>query len=120
MLPHFPQHVRNQRRIEILEWILIGGLIVGVGLVVYSGQLQTGLGSALAAIVSAITSACPKQRDGVMAKLRAKPNHKVISYKPLARRKLRNLLEHLREYLLSSGFKGRTDRMGLVMRGRGS
>ncbi len=59
MLPHFLRYVRNERGIETLEWILIGGLIVGIGLVVYSGQLQTGLGNALAAILSAITSGMP-------------------------------------------------------------
>lgn len=59
MVPHFLRYARDQRGIEMLEWTLIGGLIVGVGLVVYSGQLQTGIASALAAIVSAITSAMP-------------------------------------------------------------
>ncbi len=52
-------YLRNQRGIETLEWILIGGLITGVALVLYPGQLQAGLAGAITAIVNAITGAMP-------------------------------------------------------------
>lgn len=51
--------LRNQRGIETLEWILIGGLITGVALFLYPGVLQNGLSSAIGAIVAAITSNMP-------------------------------------------------------------
>jgi Flp pilus assembly pilin Flp len=54
-----PRYLRNQRGIETLEWILIGGLITGVAIVLYPGQLQTGLTNAITAIVAAITTAMP-------------------------------------------------------------
>lgn len=52
-------YLRDERGIETLEWILIGGLITGVALVLYPGALQTGLNTAISAIVSAITGAMP-------------------------------------------------------------
>jgi Flp pilus assembly pilin Flp len=53
------RYLRDHRGIETLEWILIGGLITGVGLVIYPGALQTGLTDAVGAIVAAITGAMP-------------------------------------------------------------
>lgn len=53
------RYLRDQQGIETLEWILIGGLITGVGLVLYPGVLQAGLTTALNAIVNAITGAMP-------------------------------------------------------------
>ena len=48
-------YLRSQQGIETLEWILIGGLITGVGLAVYPGVLQTGLTPAVTTITAAIT-----------------------------------------------------------------
>jgi Flp pilus assembly pilin Flp len=53
------RYLRDQQGIETLEWILIGGLITGVGLVIYPGALQAGLVGAVGAIVAAITGAMP-------------------------------------------------------------
>lgn len=50
-------YLRDQRGAETLEWILIGGLLVGVGIVLYPGALQTGLSAVITAIVAAITAA---------------------------------------------------------------
>jgi len=49
----------DQRGIETLEWILIGGLITGVAVVIYQGALQTGLTGAINSIVAAITGSMP-------------------------------------------------------------
>jgi len=50
-------YLRDQRGAETLEWILIGGLLVGVGIALYPGVLQTGLSAVITAIVAAITAA---------------------------------------------------------------
>ena len=50
-------YLRNERGIETLEWILIGGLITGVAIALYPGALQTGLTDAITSIVGAITGA---------------------------------------------------------------
>ncbi len=52
-------YLRNERGIETLEWLLIGGLITGVAIVLYPGALQLGLTTAIASIVTAITGAMP-------------------------------------------------------------
>ncbi len=52
-----PRYLRNERGIETLEWILIGGLITGVAIFLYPGVLQTGLNTALGTIVNAISGA---------------------------------------------------------------
>jgi Flp pilus assembly pilin Flp len=49
------RYLRDQRGIETLEWILIGALITAVALVLYPGQLQTGLSTVIGDIVTAIT-----------------------------------------------------------------
>lgn len=54
-----PRYLRNERGIETLEWLLIGGLITGVAIVLYPGALQLGLTTAIASIVTAITGAMP-------------------------------------------------------------
>ncbi len=54
-----PRYLRNERGIETLEWILIGGLITGVAIVLYPGALQLGLTTAIGSIVTAITGAMP-------------------------------------------------------------
>jgi len=53
------RYLRDHRGVETLEWILIGGLITGVGIVLYPGVLQTGLSNVIGAIVLAITNAMP-------------------------------------------------------------
>lgn len=53
------RYLRNQRGIETLEWILIGGLITIVALALYPGVLQPGLAGAIGQIVGAITGALP-------------------------------------------------------------
>ncbi len=52
-------YLRNERGIETLEWLLIGGLITGVAIVLYPGALQLGLTTAIGSIVTAITGAMP-------------------------------------------------------------
>ena len=49
----------DQQGVETLEWILIGGLITGVGIVLYPGVLQAGLSGVIGTIVTAITGAMP-------------------------------------------------------------
>ena len=49
--------LRDEHGIETLEWVLIGGLITAVALVVYPGTLQTSLVTAVTAIGAAITGA---------------------------------------------------------------
>jgi Flp pilus assembly pilin Flp len=53
------RYLRDHRGVETLEWILIGGLITGVGLVLYPGVLQGGLTTAITTITGAITGAIP-------------------------------------------------------------
>jgi Flp pilus assembly pilin Flp len=53
------RYLRDQQGVETLEWILIGGLITGVGIVLYPGVLLAGLTGVLGTIVAAITGAMP-------------------------------------------------------------
>jgi hypothetical protein len=53
------RYLRDRRGVETLEWILIGGLITGVGLVLYPGTLQGGLIGVIGTIVGAINGAMP-------------------------------------------------------------
>ena len=53
------RYLRDRRGVETLEWILIGGLITGVGLALYPGVLLPGLSGVLGVIVAAITGAMP-------------------------------------------------------------
>ncbi len=53
------RYLRDHRGVETLEWILIGGLITGVGLVLYPATLQPGLVGVIGTIVAAITGAMP-------------------------------------------------------------
>ncbi|MGH7268478.1 MAG: hypothetical protein ACREMB_26975 [Candidatus Rokuibacteriota bacterium] len=50
------RYLKDQRGIETLEWILIGGLVTAAGLIIYPGTLVPGLTGALTAIVAAITA----------------------------------------------------------------
>ena len=52
-------YLRDERGIETLEWILIGGLITGVAVAVYNTTLLGGLTTAVTSIVNAITAAMP-------------------------------------------------------------
>jgi Flp pilus assembly pilin Flp len=52
-------YLKDQQGVETLEWILIGGLITGVGIALYPGVLQAGLTGVLGTIVTAITGAMP-------------------------------------------------------------
>jgi Flp pilus assembly pilin Flp len=52
-------YLQDQQGVETLEWILIGGLITGVGIVLYPGVLQAGLSGVITTIVAAITGAMP-------------------------------------------------------------
>ena len=51
--------IRDERGLETLEWILIGGLITGVALAVYPGALLGTLTGAVAAVGGAITGSLP-------------------------------------------------------------
>jgi Flp pilus assembly pilin Flp len=53
------RYLRDQQGVETLEWILIGGLITGVGIFLYPGVLQAGLSGVITTIVAAITGAMP-------------------------------------------------------------
>ena len=52
-------YLRDQQGVETLEWILIGGLITGVGIVLYPGVLAGGPDGVIGTIVGAITGAMP-------------------------------------------------------------
>ena len=54
-MKHLISYLRGQKGVETLEWILIGGLITGVGIVLYPGTLQAGLTGVINGIVAAIT-----------------------------------------------------------------
>jgi len=49
--------LRDDRGIETLEWVLIGGLITAMALVVYSGSLQGNLVTAVTSVGAAIAGA---------------------------------------------------------------
>ena len=49
-------YLKNEKGIETLEWILIGGLITAVAVVVYPGTLQPVLVAAVNAVGAAITA----------------------------------------------------------------
>ena len=49
------QILRDQRGIESFEWILVGGLIVGVAIALFQGVLEAPLTDAVTAIVGTIT-----------------------------------------------------------------
>ena len=51
------RYLRDHRGVETLEWILIGGLITGVAIILYPGTLQAGLTGVINSIVNAITQA---------------------------------------------------------------
>ena len=51
------RYLRDQRGVETLEWILIGGLIVGVGIFLYPGVLQIALTATLGIITTRIDTA---------------------------------------------------------------
>jgi Flp pilus assembly pilin Flp len=53
------RYLRDQQGVETLEWILIGGLITGVGIVLYPGVLEGGLTNVLNGIVATITAQMP-------------------------------------------------------------
>ena len=50
-------YLRDHRGVETLEWILIGGLITGVGIILYPGVLQPALNGTISIITSTINSA---------------------------------------------------------------
>ncbi len=49
--------LREKRGAETLEWILIGGLLVGVGIALYPGVLQPALTGTLGVITGAVNAA---------------------------------------------------------------
>ena len=49
-------YVKDAQGIETLEWIAVGALIIGVALVVYPGNLQTGLQTVVDAITAKLTT----------------------------------------------------------------
>jgi Flp pilus assembly pilin Flp len=53
----FLAYLKNEKGIETLEWILIGGLITAVAVVVYPGTLQPQLVNAVNAVGGAIVAA---------------------------------------------------------------
>jgi len=57
MMKRVVEYFRDERGVETLEWILIGGLIVGVGVAVYPGVLEPGLSGVITTIVNTVTTA---------------------------------------------------------------
>jgi Flp pilus assembly pilin Flp len=53
------RYLWDQQGVETLEWILIGGLITGVGIALYPGVLEAGLTAVLNGIVATITNNMP-------------------------------------------------------------
>jgi hypothetical protein len=53
------RYLWDQRGVETLEWILIGGLITGVGIVLYPGVLQPALSGTILIITGAINGVMP-------------------------------------------------------------
>ena len=51
------RYLWDQRGVETLEWILIGGLITGVGIFLYPGVLEPALSGVITVITGAITTA---------------------------------------------------------------
>jgi Flp pilus assembly pilin Flp len=51
--------LKDESGIEMLEWILVGGIITGAAVALYVGVLQPGLDGALQQIVAAITAQMP-------------------------------------------------------------
>jgi len=51
------QYFRDERGAETLEWILVGGLLVGVAIALYPGVLEPGLSGVMTTIVTTITGA---------------------------------------------------------------
>lgn len=51
------RHIRDERGIETLEWLLIGALITAMAVVVYPGALQAALAGAVTFISNNITGA---------------------------------------------------------------
>jgi len=49
--------LRDQRGVETLEWVVVGSLIVGVGVLVYPGTLGPVLTAAITAVGAQITAA---------------------------------------------------------------
>lgn len=49
--------LRDEKGVETLEWILIGGLMVGVGIALYQGVLQPGLSGVIATVVGTLSAA---------------------------------------------------------------
>lgn len=53
------RYLMDQRGIETLEWILIGGLITAVAIAIYPGVLEPALTAAVTSVTAAITAAIP-------------------------------------------------------------
>ena len=51
------RYLMDQRGVETLEWILIGGLITGVGIFLYPGVLQPALSTVITTITGVIATA---------------------------------------------------------------
>ena len=58
-LIRYIRYLKDQRGVETLEWILIGGLITGVGIALYPGVLQPALTGTIGVITAAINGAMP-------------------------------------------------------------
>jgi len=50
-------YLKDERGIETLEWIAVGGLILGVAIAVYPGTLQGSLITVVTAIGNTLTGA---------------------------------------------------------------
>jgi Flp pilus assembly pilin Flp len=59
MLKKVAAYLKNEQGIETLEWIAIGGLILGVAFVVYPGTLQGALTTVVTNIGTALNGVVP-------------------------------------------------------------
>ncbi|MEE9181644.1 MAG: hypothetical protein V3U33_03650 [candidate division NC10 bacterium] len=50
-------YLRNERGLEVVEWVMIGAIITAIAIVVYPGTLQTAMTTAMALLASTIAPA---------------------------------------------------------------
>jgi Flp pilus assembly pilin Flp len=56
-LAAYCRYLRDERGVETLEWIVVGGLIAGVAVAVYQTEMKTGLQEAITTIINKVKAA---------------------------------------------------------------
>ncbi len=49
-----PRYLRNERGLEIVEWVLVGALLTAIAILVYPGALQAAMDAAMLVITNAL------------------------------------------------------------------